>query len=221
MDNFLVNDRFRIAITLCVSGYVGVIAHVCALLSVSGVVKVNHKFLWNLAERGVKQMVFFLYPLHSCFCVRFSHLCVEIARLHQFVHISVSLNVIGRCVWHRSWVCTCLSHLCMWRLHHYIILDSFLCCPECDSASHVLEWMRPNSIQCLERVLVSFAPTWHRWLWFDFLKLLIIFIVMSQLMSTMYRETPWTCRDQALLNAIIHLWPPCTDVPGIGLSATH
>lgn len=37
-------------------------------------------------------------------------------------------------------------------------------------------------------------------------------------MSAMSRETPWACRDQALLNAIIHLWPPCRDVAGVGLS---
>ncbi len=37
-------------------------------------------------------------------------------------------------------------------------------------------------------------------------------------MSTMYRETPWACRHQALFDAIIHLWPPCEDVAGISLS---
>lgn len=67
-----------------------------------------------------------------------------------------------------------------------------------------------------QNMSVLFVPTWNHWL--NYLKLLMVFITLSQFMSTMYHETPWACRDQALLNGIIHLWPPCRDVAGIGLS---
>lgn len=49
----------------------------------------------------------------------------------------------------------------------------------------------------------------------------MVFITSSRLKSTMFCKTPWACPDQAPFNAIIHLWPPCKDIPGIGLSATH
>lgn len=104
-------------------------------------------------------------------------------------------------------VCECW---CICACGDCIILHAFPCTCKYDCAS---------GCTCVTLFsLVLFVGTWNPSLSLSFLKLLIVFITLSQFMSTMYRETPWACRDQALLNAIIHLWPPCRDVPGIGLS---
>lgn len=42
--------------------------------------------------------------------------------------------------------------------------------------------------------------------WFILFKLLIIFSSLSQLMFTMYHETPWVSRHQALLNANVYTY---------------